>query len=64
MEQTVEREAVLGMGWRCPEGPCYHLAFLFCFHHFGLCLTCGDGGRKNRDGVAAVVGGRGAGRCR
>lgn len=44
MERTVEREAALGMGWRCPGGLSYHLAFLSCFHHFGVCLTCGRNG--------------------
>lgn len=48
MERTVERTAALGMGWKHPGGLSYHLTFLLCFHHFGLCLACGC--RGNREG--------------
>lgn len=35
------------MVWRSPGGLSYHLAFLFGFHHSGLCLTSGRGwGRR------------------
>lgn len=34
------------MVWRSPGGLSYHLAFLFGFHHSGLCLTSGRGGKR------------------
>lgn len=46
MELTVESEASFAMVWRSPGGLSYHLAFLFGFHHFGLCLTRGCGGDR------------------
>lgn len=47
--QQRRREVFLGMGWRRPGGLCYHLAFLFSFHHFGWFLACEWGRRKQRD---------------
>lgn len=34
------------MGCRSLGGLSYHLAFLFGFHHSGLCLTSGRGGKR------------------